>query len=188
MFVALSPCCHQRAGGFRPRMATPGIRPADRRVFRVLAALTLFLAWAGLAPSRLAVAGTPYNEIPLRNAFGLHPPAPVTKETPHAPLPKVHLTGITTILKGKRALLKVEFPAKPPERPKEVSYILQEGQREGPIQVLAIDEKHSQVKLNNSGTITNITFEKIAAAPAPPPARRQVPQWTGLPYRSTYHR
>lgn len=188
MFAGLFPYRHRCAGWVRRGVAECRILPAERHVLRALAALGVFLVSAAINPVGLAVAGNPYSGILQRNAFGLRPPSPVLKETPHAPLPKVHLTGITTILKGKRALLKVEFPGKPSERSKEVSYILQEGQREGPIQVLAIDEKTSQVKLNNSGTITNITFETIAAAPNPPPARRPVLQWTGLPYRPSYRR
>jgi hypothetical protein len=97
-----------------------------------------------------------------RNAFGLRP-APVqvaTAEAP-APLPKITLTGITTILENKRALLKVA-PAglKPGETNKEISLILTEGQRDAEIEVLQIDEKSGSVKVNNSGTIMVLTFEK----------------------------
>jgi hypothetical protein len=146
-------------------------------------AKVLLMCWAATVV-RPACAGNPYSSILQRNVFGLRPPPPVVNEPAHGPLPKVRLTGITTILKGKRALLKVEFPAKPRERPKEESLILEEGQRAGSIEVLQIDEKIAQVKLNNSGTITNITFEKIAAAPAPgPQPPGAVPKWRGLPYR-----
>lgn len=116
MFAGLSPYRHRYAGRIRRRATGSRILPAERRVLRALAALGVVLVGAAINPVDLAFAGNPYSGILQRNAFGLRPPSPVLKETPHAPLPKVHLTGITTILKGKRALLKVEFPGKPSER------------------------------------------------------------------------
>ena len=132
------------------------------------------------------LADNPYRSILQRNVFGLRPHAPMASEPQRAPLPKVHLTGITTILKGKRALLKVEFPTKPPERPKEESFILKEGQRAGPIEVLEINEKTAQVKVNNSGTVTNLTFEKLAPTPQPSTPPVLAPRWNRLPYRPAY--
>jgi hypothetical protein len=106
-----------------------------------------------------------YQGITERNAFGLRPPptqAPPTN--PPAQLSKVTLTGITTILGNKRALMKV-LPTvlKPGEAAKELSLILTEGQREDEIEVLQIDEKAGSVKLNNSGTVMTLTFEKDGA-------------------------
>jgi hypothetical protein len=109
-------------------------------------------------------------------------PAPIASHPAvQKPLPRVHLTGITTILRGKRALLKVEFPPKPFERAaRQESYILTEGQHAGPIEVLAINEKQEQVTLDDAGTITNITFEKIPVTPARPPLTSRA---RGLAYR-----
>ncbi len=135
---------------------------------------------AALSPS--ALAASPYARIYQRNVFHLRPPPPLHTEPAPGPLPKVHLTGITTILRGKRALLKVEFPAKPFERPKQESYILREGERAGPIEVLAIDEKKAEVKVDNSGTVTTLTFEKIASTPAPIPSQA-LRRLRGLTYR-----
>jgi hypothetical protein len=70
------------------------------------------------------------------------------------------LVGITTILQEKRALLEVEFPAQPPEPAKEVSCILTLGQREGPVEVLAIDEVTGTVRVNNSGTKMLLSFTR----------------------------
>lgn len=131
-----------------------------------------------------AFSATPYAGIGKRNLFRLRPPPSLRAPPAKVPLPSVHLTGITTILRGKRALLKVQFPAKPPERPKEESLILSEGERMGPIQVLEINERTSQVKLDNSGTVTNVTFEKIAPAPPPPAPVAPTFRWRGLPYRA----
>jgi hypothetical protein len=111
--------------------------------------------------ARLVVADTsghPYTGIAARNVFGLGPLLTQTLRLPQAPLPKIRLFGITTILHDKRALLKVEFPAQPPEPAKEVSCILSLGQREGPIEVLAIDETAGTVRVNNSGTEMLLSF------------------------------
>jgi len=105
--------------------------------------------------ARLLVADTsehPYTGIAARNVFGLGPLVAPPPGPPPAPLPKITLVGITTILHDKCALLKVEFPAQPPEPAKAVSCILTFGQREGPIEVLAIDETAGTVRVNNSGT------------------------------------
>jgi hypothetical protein len=108
----------------------------------------------------------PYRCISERNLFGLRSTPPVHFESPTEPLPKVTLTGITTVLKGKRALLKVQFPPKPLVPTKEQSYLLTEGQRDGPIEVLEINEKTPSVKLNNSGTVMIVTFSTNNLAPA----------------------
>lgn len=129
-----------------------------------------------------ASAGNPYEGICQRNAFHLKPAQTVLQQTLPGPLPRVHLTGITTILQGKRALLKVEFPAKPQEKPKEESYILTEGQRVGSIEVLKINEKRDLVTIDDAGTVTNITFEKIVSAQVP--AKPQpIARW-GMQYRA----
>ncbi len=99
----------------------------------------------------LAFAENPYSALCLRNAFALRPAASA-------------VTGITTILRGKRALLKVERPGEP--LIKAESYILAEGQRQGPLQVLQIDEKAARVQVAFSGTVTNLSFDPATPAPA----------------------
>ena len=117
----------------------------------------------------------PYQGIVDRNAFNLKPPPPPPDPESLKPPPlKITLTGITTILGNKRALLKTAPPPGKPGEPAktEQSYILTEGQRDGDIEVLEIDDKAGSVKVNNSGTIMTLTFEKdgpkIASTPAPP--------------------
>lgn len=141
--------------------------------------------WLGVSLAGPAFGGNPYQCIFERNAFHLRPPEPTNVDSSHLPLPKVRLTGITTILKGKRALLMVDFPATPRERPKEESYILAEGQRAGPIEVLAIDERTAHVEVDDSGTITNLTFEKITPAQRPMPLRPSY-RWGTQPYQRVY--
>jgi hypothetical protein len=114
-----------------------------------------------------------YESIPARNIFGLRPveQAQVTNQPPV--LPKLILTGITTILGNKRVLMKELPPAGPPGATnREESLILTEGQREGPVEVLAIDEKAGRVRVNNSGTEMTLTFEidGVKLAGTPPPA------------------
>jgi hypothetical protein len=132
-----------------------------------------------------------YRSIPERNVFSLRPPpAQPAMTNPVAPLPKITLTGVTTILGNKRALMKVAPNGlKPADPAKELSLILTEGQREGEIEVLQIDEKVGSVKVNNSGTIMLLTFEKdgvkLPAAgpgsPGLPPQPHGFPKAGGLP-------
>jgi hypothetical protein len=120
----------------------------------------------------------PYQSIVDRNVFSLKPPPPPAdpSEINKPTAVKITLTGITTILGNKRVLMKTAPPpGKPGEGPKtDQSYILTEGQREGDIEVLEIDEKTGSVKVNNGGTVQTLTFEKdgaklpATAAPAGP--------------------
>jgi len=112
-------------------------------------------------------ADNPYQSIIDRNVFSLKPPPPPPDNT-DANKPqtlKITLTGITTILGNKRVLMKTSPPpAKPGEGPKtEQSLILTEGQREGDIEVIQIDEKVGSVKVNNGGNVQTLTFEKDGA-------------------------
>ena len=122
-----------------------------------------------------------YKSIPEQNAFRLKSPPQIEPPGPtNAPLAKLILTGITTILDTKRALLKA-LPSvnAPGQQPKEESMILTEGQREGNIEVLNIDEVAGSVRVNNSGTIMTLTFEKDGAKlQSPPPLPPGAP---GLP-------
>jgi hypothetical protein len=106
--------------------------------------------------------------------FGLKPPA--AEAGPDAnkpPPPGLILNGITTILGNKRALMKVQMPGKPGTPAKEEAFVLAEGQMYEGVEVLEIDEKLGSVKVNDYGTITNLTFKengaKMAAAPAGAP-------------------
>ena len=98
-------------------------------------------------------------------------------------MPKITLTGITTILHGKRALLEIQRPPNGRTVVKPEYCILKEGQRDGPVEVLDIDEKAAKVKVDNSGTIMVITFEKPAPTPAPKP-RRLAPYWSRFRVRA----
>ncbi|HWQ92599.1 MAG TPA: hypothetical protein VN673_13075, partial [Clostridia bacterium] len=109
-------------------------------------------------------ADNPYKTIVDRNVFGLKdpPPPPAAVDTSKPQPSKITITGITTILGNKRVLLKTAAaPAKPGEQPKgELSYILTEGQRDGDIEVIQIDELAGSAKISNAGVIETLTFEK----------------------------
>jgi hypothetical protein len=114
-----------------------------------------------------------YQSIVERNVFHLVPEPP-PPETPRPPLPEVALTGITTILDDKRALLKIRYPAVAGAPAREEECILRPGEKEGPIEVVEIDERRESVTVNNSGTIMTITFAPAGPEHGGAPAERLV--------------
>ena len=73
--------------------------------------------------------------------------------------------------------MKMTPPAKPGEAAKEKAFTLAEGERDGEVEVLEIDEKEGTVKVNNSGTVVTLNFKddgvKTASGPAPGPGAPQ---------------
>jgi len=109
-----------------------------------------------------AAAGRDYSPIPARNLFGLHEPVIKHDEPIPPPLPKIVLNGITT-MGSKLAFLKVQSLPKPGEQPQaEQSFTMTEGQREGGIEILEINERAGTVRLNNFGTEMTLGFDKDA--------------------------
>ena len=121
-----------------------------------------------------------YKQIPARNLFGLHEPVVVVKDPIPPALPKIVLSGITT-MGNKLAFLKVQSPPKAGEKQQaEQSFMLMEGQREGAIEILEINEKAGTIRVNNSGTEMTIGFDKDAGvAKSPPSAQPGVPNIAG---------
>jgi hypothetical protein len=120
-------------------------------------------------------ATNPYQTIIDRNVFSLKPPPPPPGPEENKPKPvKITLTGITTILGNKRVLMKAPAPPGKPGEPAkpELSYILTEGQRDGDVEVIEINDKTGDVKLNNAGTVVTLNIEKdgpkLPATQAPP--------------------
>ncbi len=125
----------------------------------LLCLLGTLLACGGAQATSADASGHPYQQISQRNVFALKPPVPQeTIPTPPA-LPKIRLVGLITTLGDKRALLNVQFPAKPSEPASDQSFFLSVGQRNGPIELLEIDEKSGTVRLVNSGTPMVVAFE-----------------------------
>lgn len=141
-----------------------------------------FLLRCPAAPESVPDSRRDYNAIVERNVFGLKPmPPPSTPSNPAPPAPpKITLTGITTILGDKTALLKAELPAsKPGEKAKEQPLILSEGQREGNIELLKVNENAGTVTVNDYGTVMTVAFPKVTSGtPASPPA--SPPQPNGI--------
>lgn len=141
----------------------------------ILAVTSTFLLIAGAEAIAPHTAGNPYDGIMDRNLFGLKPPTallppPDLKQPP----PDIKLSGITTILGKPRALLKAQIAARPPQPAKEEFYILTEGQRDGDIEVLTIDDKAGTVKVDNHGVIQTLDFAnngvKLPSSSLPPMA------------------
>lgn len=131
--------------------------------------LTVGLAGAITATAYAATSTNGYTVIPERNSFGLKEPKPFEAPPPTpqpAALPKLTLTGITTILGTKQALFKVVPPPRPGEAQKEESYILAEGQKEGILEVVAIDEDQGRVRVKNSGTLVVLDIDRDGPKPA----------------------
>jgi hypothetical protein len=154
----------------------PVMMHRNKALVSILSSLLVCVSHSGAVPSEGpapdTASGNPYRAIVDRNVFGLKsPPPPPDPEANKPPPPKITPTGITTIFGNKRALFKVQMPARPPEPAKEQSFILTEGQREGQIEVLEIDEKLGSIKFNNFGTVVTLTLEKDGAKlPNTPPA------------------
>jgi hypothetical protein len=135
---------------------------------RVRTILLCLPAGLGLVVGANAAAATPssnpYQQISEANVFRLRPPQVHPVEPARPPLPRVTLTGIVTMGSHKRALLKVQWPDHPPEPAKEESYLLAEGQQEGPIEILSIDEKRERVEVSVAGSELEVTFDRTGGA------------------------
>ena len=134
--------------------------------------LSLLLAVGILAAPLLASAATPgkYQAILDRNAFALKdppPPAP-PPEPPPAPEPPidVFLTGITTLFGKDRAYFKVLTKGeKEPEYP-----ALRVGEKQGGIELLAINLDKGEVKVMHKGRERILSFKENGLAPSAPSA------------------
>lgn len=133
----------------------------------------------------LAVAMTadnPYGQIIERNAFALKdpPPPPPVLTAPTAPASNIEFRGISTLFGRPQALLNFKVPGKPPEPPKERSLVMDIGQREGDVEVLAVDPASGSVRLKNQGN--EVTMNLKDNAPKPQfAASAGIPAVPGLP-------
>jgi len=127
----------------------------------------------------------PYQAIIDRNVFGLKtpppPPKPVNPED-NKPPPKIRLTGIMTGFPpgNKRALMMESVPPKPGSPANEVSLMLTEGQSEGDVEVVEIDEKEGKVKISQNGNVSTLDLPKPPNSPAAAPATAGLPTPAGF--------
>ena len=124
----------------------------------------------GAAPAAITADDSgPYQGIVERNLFGLRPPPPPPDlEAANKPQPsKITLTGITTILGRKLALMKTPPRApKPGEQAKtEQSYTLGIGERQDDIEVMEIDEVAGTVEVKNAGIVETVSFDRNGVKP-----------------------
>jgi hypothetical protein len=138
----------------------------------------------------------PYQSIVDRNVFGLKPPPPPPDPSAadKTPPPPIFLTGISSFA-GKVAMMKSQPTAQKPGTPPkgEQFYMLREGQRDGELEVISIDERAGTVKINYAGTESTLDFTnngvKVAlgapAAAGAPGGRPAVPGVGGIPAPGT---
>lgn len=108
----------------------------------------------------------PGKSITERNAFNLKAPTPpAPPPPPPPPATKVNLTGVFSIMGNKRAILQIAEPGKPAE-----SRIVQEGDKEGDVEVLEIDTAAEFVRVKIRDQEKELDFKKDGIAPPTAPA------------------
>ncbi len=128
------------------------------------------MAAAGAATEDGAAPATdsnlPYGTIVARNIFGLVPipPPPPPPPPQEDPPPKITANGIMQVFGEWQALFKVSAAGKAGQPPKDVSYMLAQGQRQDDIEVVKIDPKASTITFDNHGTQQEIPLANGAAS------------------------
>ena len=120
---------------------------------------------------RANVDTNPYAPIADRNVFALKPPPPPPPPpeatAPPVPMAQVTLTGLLSTFGEPRVLLEIiEEPGKGAATAKRPPP-MREGERLGPVEVLAIDVVKNMVRIRNSGVETNVTFPVVKTTPTP---------------------
>jgi len=117
----------------------------------------------------------PYQGIVERNVFALKPaPDPSTLSPAEPEPPKIIPQGIMSVFGRQQVLFKTLMPgSKPGAPPQETPLVLSVGQREGEIEVLAIDESTGTITFRNHGKEQSLNLEKdgpkAPTGPAPAP-------------------
>ena len=121
-----------------------------------------FLAALAYCGTAIAItegsADHPYKQIAVRNLFALKDPPPLLVPLPIKPQPKIVLAGIIGGFGPTRALMRGTPPAKPGEQPREQSYTLAVGERDGDVEVVEINEKLRTVKVKVAGMEVPLDF------------------------------
>jgi uncharacterized membrane protein YgcG len=130
-----------------------------------LAAFVLgVLIFTGAAKASVTDAeSNPYRVISQHSVFGLVPPQPVATTNATDSPPDIVLNGIMVIFDRKYALFKL--PAN-----KGKSYLLGEGQSDGEIELLSVDDRAGLIKINNHGVVQTVALAKPPAPSVAPAA------------------
>ena len=126
-----------------------------------------------------------YQIIVDRNPFGLRPlPPPLSAAGPPEPPPKppasFKLVGITSIQSPKKALIK-KTETGPGANPNGKYFRIEEGGRDGDIDVLEIDAKNGSVKIAYAGNNSVLKFEKENVKAAGTPGGPAMPNYAAVP-------
>jgi len=145
---------------------------------------------AGLVAQELSstnhpLSGNPYTSIAVRNVFSLNPPAatPDSAADVDKDLPKITLTGITTILGPLQVLFKTFGGGSPGVPIKDKFYDLAEGQTQDEIEVSRIDPKNELVTFNNHGVVQELPLVTVTMADINPNGPNQ---FTGAHLRAGF--
>jgi hypothetical protein len=112
--------------------------------------LGTFVLCAHVHAATATARSNPYAKaIVGRNVFSLNRATlPTIVDPPLPPPPLIILQGLTNINRRRQVLFKVQKSGAPA---REISCVLSEGERQGEIAVLEIDEQSGTVKFNNHG-------------------------------------
>ena len=132
---------------------------------RNLVALVLgVLIFTGAARASVTDAeSNPYRVISQHSVFGLVPSQPVATTNAMDLPPDVVLNGIMVVFDRKYALFKL--PAN-----KGKSYLLGEGQSDGEIELLSVDDRAGVIKIKNHGVVQTVALAKPPAPSGTPAA------------------
>jgi hypothetical protein len=135
--------------------------------------------------------GNPYSGIVDRNVFALKPKPlpPIVDTTPPVSPQKIVLQGIVNAWGKKQVFWKTMMPAKAGEAAKEKSFMDSEGEREGEIEILEINELACTVKVMNNGKPQSLNLKDDGmkpaggpgAVPGAPPVMPGIPGVPGVP-------
>jgi hypothetical protein len=136
------------------------IHPSSRGGKSGVCLLGVFVLYANTQAATAIAKNNPYSQAIIgRNAFSLKPPAVRVVDPPPLPLPQIVLQGGMNILHRRQVLFKVQMPPKPGEPAREMSCVMSEGERQGEVEVLEIDDKAWTVKFRNHGIVQTLNLK-----------------------------
>jgi hypothetical protein len=137
-----------------------------------IGAIVVFIGWLALTNANLYADPTVSGTAGVSNSPVASPATPKPQES--APLPKITLTGITTIFGPAEALYKVTGVGQDGKQSPDKSYVSKEGEEQGGVEVVAIDVKKNEVTFSNHGVRQNIVLTNGVAVGGEPLANEVV--------------